>query len=309
MNICLVTSAVLPVKKYGGTERIVQWLAEEFISLGHKVTLLGPKGSALPKVNFIPTAEENVISSIPDDTDIVHFHGWPPENECPFPWIYTLHGNHQELRTLPKNTICISKNHAERHKRKIWVYNGISENEFTFSKHKDDYLLFFSKIRRRVKGAQRALNLALRLNKKIFFAGGYRFDFIKVGGFFKTFSPLVSVLGEIGGAKKATYFSQAQALIFPIDWEEPFGLVVIEALMSGTPVVATRRGSLTELINPKVGAFFESDDEFEDALNHALKCSPEDCRKWAIENFSSKVCAKNHIELYKKVISGKVIFT
>lgn len=83
---------------------------------------------------------------------------------------------------------------------------------------------------------------------------------------------------------------------------------MIEALMSGTPVIATPRGSVPELINDKVGALFERDEDFASALAHAVACKPEDCRAWALANFSSKACAENYCHLYQRVVSGEVIF-
>ena len=109
-----------------------------------------------------------------------------------------------------------------------------------------------------------------------------------------------------GGIEKAIQFSQAKALLFPIQWEEPFGLVVIEALLSGTPVIATRRGSMPELINDRVGYIFDEDEEFPEALSHATSCKSSDCRDWAMNYFSSSVCSQNYLALYERVILNKV---
>ena len=309
MHICLVVNAKIPVKKYGGTERIVQWLATEFVRSGHQVTLVGLPGCDLPGVTCLAAVNaQEAQQLVPDSVDIVHFHAWEPQQTFRKPWIYTLHGNSDDPQGLPRNTVCISADHARRHGRTVFVYNGIDPDEFQFQKHKEDHLLFFSKVRRRVKGVRRALRLAKQQSQSLVVAGGYRLDLLKVGGLIDSLRPSVRFVGEIGGIEKAACFANAKALLFPIDWEEPFGLVMIEALMSGTPVIATPRGSVPELINDKVGALFERDEDFAAALRHASVCKPEDCRAWAVEHFSSKVCAESYAQLYQRVIDGEAVF-
>lgn len=288
---------------------MVEWLVAELIRQQHEVILVAPPGSRIPGVRLIEArTREEALAMIPQDVDIVHFHGWPPSDDFALPYVFTLHGNEKNPESLPKNTVFISANHAARHGGVHFVYNGIDPGEFRFEREKKDFLLFFSKVRRRVKGARRALKLAKCERQSLVVAGGSRFDLLKVGGFWDSLRPGVQFLGEIGGVQKAKYFSEAKALVFPIDWEEPFGLVMIEALMSGTPVVATRRGSVPEIVHEKVGAIFETDDEFPRALAQALACSPEDCRYWAQENFSMQVCARNYLDLYGKYLSGDVVF-
>jgi len=309
MYICLVVAAKIPVKKYGGTERIVQWLAAEFVKKGHKVCLVGLPGCDLPHVTCISaTTAQEAWRAIPPDVDIVHFHSWEPPDSFEMPWIYTLHGNSETPDLLPRHTVCISADHARRHRRSVFVYNGVDPSELIYQEAKSDHLLFFSKVRRRVKGAARALRLARTYNEKLVVAGGYRFDLLKVGGLMDSLRPGVSFRGELGGAEKAAVFAQAKVFLFPIDWQEPFGLVVIEALLSGTPVLATRRGSLPELIDEGVGAFFETDEQFPDALAQAAACKPADCRDWALAHFSSQVCARRYLDLYERVLKDSAFF-
>lgn len=309
MHICLVVNALIPVKKYGGTERIVQWLAQEYVRMGHQVTLVAKAGSVLDGVTCLPAkSKQEAWGRVPATADIVHFHAWEPSNDFPFKWLYTLHGNSTNPQSLPAHTVCISADHARRHGRSVYVYNGVDPTEFVFKEKKQDHLLFFSKVRRRVKGARRALKLAKDVNESLVVAGGYRLDLIKVGGLLDSLRPGIKFVGEAGGTKKASLFSNAKALVFPIDWEEPFGLVMIESLMSGTPVIATPRGSVPELIPHQVGALFSSDDEFPEAMERALACSPHACRDWAMVKFSSKVCAQNYLNLYERVVDGESIF-
>ncbi|NTU58011.1 MAG: glycosyltransferase family 4 protein [Chlorobiaceae bacterium] len=309
MKICLVCDTRLPAKKYGGTERIVVWLLLEYLKMGHAVVLVAPTGTSIPGVTCVPAdSREQALMAIPRDVDIVHFHGWPPPSDFAMPWLFTLHGNEPDSSRIPANTVCISANHAQRHGRSLFVYNGINPDEFIYREQKKDYLLFFSLVRRPVKGAARAIRLARRYSMPTVFAGGSRIDLIKAGGLSESFHPMVKFVGKKGGLEKAELFSNAKALLFPISWEEPFGLVLIESLLSGTPVVATPRGSVPELINSDVGALFTDDDMFPDALEKALSCSPKHCREWAMTYYSSSVCASNYLNLYERILSGENLF-
>ncbi len=309
MKICLVCDTRLPAKKYGGTERVVAWLVMEFIKMGHTVVLVSPTGTSLQGALCIPAdTYEQALRAIPRDAAIVHFHSWSPPSDFELPWLYTLHGNASGGSVLPANTVFISANHAARHQGKLFVYNGVNPEEFVFREQKKDYLLFLALIRRKVKGAERAIKLARRYGLPTLFAGGSRLDLIKAGGLLESVHPLITFVGKVSGSTKAEYFSNARALLFPIDWEEPFGLVLIESLLSGTPVIATPRGSVPELIPSNVGALFTDDNMFPDALERAFSCSPKDCRDWAITYFSSAVCAANYLNLYERIASGENVF-
>lgn len=306
MRVCLVSNARIPPPLYGGIERVVQWLAQDLVAMGHAVTLVARSGSGLAGVQCIPAdSAQEALQRLPA-ADIYHFHGWPPPDQFTRPWLYTLHGN--EPLPQPAHTVGVSADHARRHGLKTFVHNGVDPGEFTYRADKRDHLLFFSKVRRRVKGAPRALHLARAHGQRLVVAGGYRFDLLKVGGFWHSLHPSVSFRGEVGGARKAALFANARALLFPIQWDEPFGLVIVEALLSGTPVIATPRGSVPELVPLEVGALFSEDAAFGAALEHAARCKPADCRDWAMERFSSQVCARNHLALYQRILDGDKVF-
>ena len=309
MHIVLVCPSKIPAVQYGGTERIVQWLAQFFAKQGHQVSLIALPGSRLDGVTCIPAVNaKQALLAIPQRADVVHFHGWEPSEALDRPWLCTLHGNITEPEKLPTNTVCISQDHARRHQRSVVVYNGIDPHEFVYQPKKQNYLLFFSKIRRRVKGARRALTLAANVQSPLVMVGGYRSDLLKTGGWWDSWRSGVRVVGEAGGAEKARWFSQAKALLFPIDWEEPFGLVLMESLVSGTPVVATPCGSVTELIPPEVGALFEKDEDFPAALDHALACKPEVCRDWVMSRFTVEHCASAYFQLYQRLCDRENVF-
>jgi glycosyltransferase involved in cell wall biosynthesis len=308
MKVCMVCDTRLPSKKYGGTERLIVWLIREYLRRGHPVSLVSPSGSYLPGVVCIPAdTHAGALAAIPRDADIVHFHSWGPPPDFELPWIYTLHGV-ANTTDLPRNMVFISRNHARQHNGKVVVYNGVNPDELIFRDRKKEYLLFFSLIRRKVKGADWAIRLARRYDHTMMFAGGRRWDLLKGGGFLQSIHPNLHFLGKVAGRQKAELFADARALVFPISWEEPFGLVVIESLMSGTPVVGTPRGAVPELVPPEVGALFTEDEEFPEALERASACSPADCREWAMANFSSSVCATSYLALYERLLSGEDVF-
>lgn len=305
MKICLVCDTCLPSKKYGGTERLIVWLISEYLRRGHSVSLVSPPGSDVAGVACIPAGSHAAaLAAIPRDADIVHFHSWGPPPDYDRPWIYTLHGV-AGTTDLPRNMVFISRNHCRQHNGKVVVYNGVNPGELLFRERKKEYLLFFSLLRRKVKGAERAIRLSRRYGQTTMFAGGRRWDLLKGGGFLESIHPDLHFLGKVAGRQKAELFADAKALIFPISWEEPFGLVLVESLMSGTPVVGTPRGAVPELVPPAVGALFTEDEEFPEALDRAMACSPADCREWAMSNFSSSVCASNYLALYERVLSGE----
>ena len=307
MNITLVCgNPTPPIRSYGGTERVVAWLAEGLVDCGVNVTLISPKSPPIRGVKQIPVSKASgALSALPTTSDIVHFHGWVPEYIDEYEhWITTLHGNSQDLDKIPHRTCFVSKNHAERHNRKAFVYNGVDPKEFIFNENKKKHLLFFSKMVRRAKGAHVALDLANRFDFDLHFAGGKRIELLKFGKFLKTFGNNIKFLGELSGLEKAYAFANARALLFPIQWEEPFGLVVIESLLSGTPVIATRFGAIPEILTSDVATFFNSEEDFLGAFDRTFELSSRYCREYALENFSSIKMARSYLEIYSRIKDG-----
>ena len=296
MKIAQISKYILPEKGYGGTSRVIDWLSKSLVKLGHTVYLISRKGTDIPGVELFHTPKNvsDFTPYIPEDTDIVHFH-----NEAAVipdkPYILTMHGNNKADATFLPNTIFLSQNHASRHKLDRYVYNGIDPSEFIFQEKKDDYFLFLSKVSRRIKGIRTAVELAKIHGFNLVVAGGRRLNF----------SSNIKYVGEVDGIKKAKLLAGATALIFPISWNEPFGLVVPEALISGTPVITTNWGSMPELVPDDVGFRCDNFEEFETAINNVHTISSQRCREWTMNNFSSEVMAKSYIDEYLKIINSK----
>lgn len=305
MKVALICNKPAPpTRKYGGTERVVAWLAAELASLGCQIYLIGPNSSQLPGVTRISasTAEES-RARIPADTDIVHFHGWiPPDIDSRQHWLMTLHGNLKSDETPFRQTVFVSRNHAHRHNRHMYIYNGIAPSEYIFRSEKQSQILFFSKVRRRVKGADEAIRLARQFRFDLLIAGGMRFDLLKVGGFVSSFASNIGFAGELSGSEKAEIFANASALLFPIRWDEPFGLVLVESLISGTPVIARSRGSVPELVTNDVGFLYESEGEFAERLSRLHQLSPSVCRDYVHQFFTARIMATEYKNLYQRIL-------
>jgi glycosyltransferase involved in cell wall biosynthesis len=274
MHILLFHPAMLPPKDYGGTERVVLWLAKGLLERGHQVSIAALRGSQLPhgchllEVEKIKYTLSHYSQLIPKDIDIVHFMA-PIEqeiwNKFPIPAILTVHGNGKPGETYPKNTVFLSQDHARRHGAKVYVYNGIDPDEYLFlpREKKEDWYFFLSKTNWSVKNLSGAISYCQMAKVPLKIAGGRRPILKRLRCIF---SSQLDWIGPITGQKKADLLSRSRALLFPVLWDEPFGLVVVEALVSGTPVFANPRGSLTEILPPSVGLLLDTDRDWVKSL-------------------------------------------
>jgi len=296
LKVTLVHDALLPVGGYGGTERVVWWLAKGLVEAGAKVLLGCREGSACPFAEVVPLHfAEPLFPQLPK-ADITHFF-FPPADEPPFPHLVTVGGNARGGETFLRNTVFVSRNHAERHGAKAFVYNGIDPDDYLYSEAKEPFLAFLAKAAWKVKNVRGAIRVARRSRTPLRILGGAR-----------PWLPVwrgVRWEGVVGGEKKARLVSSARALLFPVRWHEPFGIAVAEALMSGTPVVGTPFGSLPELVPPFAGRLCGSEREMVDAVQAAPVYRPKDCRDWALEKFHYRVMTRAYLDLYERVLSGE----
>lgn len=312
LRIALIINSRVPVEKYGGTERDVVWLARELIRQGHAVTLIAPPGSHVAGVRMIfARSKEEALARVPDDIDIINSHAGPLPSNVGRPCLYSAHGNDTQCDRGHWNFI--SRDHARRHGRQTFVYNGFPVDEHYFSADKSNRLLFFSRINRAGKGVTRALKLAKANDLSLDLAGGARWELLtrsqvrREGAFFLSFDRRFRFHGKVGGWTKTRLFAEARALLFPISWDEPFGLVVGESLLAGTPVIACPRGAMPELIDPDIGFLCESDDDFAAAFDGVGSIPPQRCRDYAAEHFSIVKTAKQYVELYRRILDGETL--
>lgn len=304
MHITHVSPWRVPVALYGGSDRVAYWQAKAQAELGHHVALLAPSGSRCPGVAVVEVSSGGPYAAhLPRGTEVVHLHGMG-SIDTGLPSVTTAQGNSPgELRYAP-NKIYVSRDHARRGGARAFVYNGVDPGDYLYRERKDDYILFLSKVSRRVKGVDIALRLARRLGFKLVVAGGSRISLRKTGGWWDSVRADVHFCGMVGGRRKAELIAGARALLFPIRWEEPFGIVVAEAMISGTPVITTPRGAMPELVTPDVGFLCRDEAEMEDAIRRVGEIAPAACRRRAMDRFTSTVAARKYLYYYQRMAAG-----
>ncbi|MCB0403408.1 MAG: glycosyltransferase [Bdellovibrionales bacterium] len=297
MRIALVYNARFPVKAYGGTERVVWWLAKGLHEAGHDVTLVADPKSQNPYGSVVPYEEKRIEGAI-DNVDLYHYFA-PPVIRPERPYVVTIGGNGRLGEHFLPNTIFVSEDHARRHRSTCFVHNGLDPDEYCYRRKKSDYAIFLGKASWNVKNVKGAVRIARTARVPLKVLGGKRWLFKRWRG--------VHWAGMVGGEEKAELIAGARALLFPVIWNEPFGIAVTEALVSGTPVVARRMGSLPELVVPEVGYLCDSMHEFVRALSEVDHFSSVTCREWVLENFTYTKMADKYLQYYAEVLNGRVL--
>ena len=302
MKILFEHNGILPIKKYGGTERIIFWLMKELVRRGHKVYLIADQGSDVKKygIELIPRMSDDWRSLVPSDIDIVHIFS-PTELELDFPFLLTVEGNGQLGEAFPKNTVFVSKKHAQNHASLAYVYNGLDLEEYPYKKGKErnwKNFLFLAKAKWKVKNLKQCIQACRMNNKHLHIAGGRAFSF----------SRYVHSYGMVDQNKKLELLKKTDALLFPVRWHEPFGIAIIEAMAMGLPVIGSTYGSLPELIKPSTGIICKDFNELAEAVSgEKNKFNPDEIRMYVEKNFSVQKMADDYLEYYQKAIKGKSI--
>jgi glycosyltransferase involved in cell wall biosynthesis len=267
--------------------------------------------------------------------DIIHGHNGNGAYIAPFvniPIIETLHGVYepgffanyftdnkkQEEMVTPIikqyekiNYVAVSKKQEELYrvcepyyfKKYTTIHNGIPVQNFSFNSKPKDYLLYLGYINEE-KGADIAVQVALRAGKKLILAG----DNYGTESFFKEkiepfLSENIQYVGPVQFEKKNELYKNAQALLAPLRWDEPFGLTLVEAQACGTPVIALNKGAAKEVVcEGKTGFVVENEEEMINAIKQISTINRADCRKWVEDNFSVEKMVDKYEELYKKLL-------
>jgi glycosyltransferase involved in cell wall biosynthesis len=326
----------VPPALYGGTERVVSYLTEELVNQGHHVTLFA-SGDSTTQARLIPASEKGLrlneqvsdplahhfvlleeVLARAEDFDIIHFHidylHFPFSRRQNTAHVTTLHGRldlpdliplHKTFSEIP----LVSISNAQRLPLS-WVnwqgtvYHGLPMELYQPHTEPGDYLLFLGRISVE-KRFDRAVEIAKRAGMRLKFAAKiedanrqYFEETIK-----STDDRMVECVGEVGDAGKQELLANAYALLFPIDWPEPFGLVMIEAMACGTPVIAYRWGSVPEIIDDGVTGFIV--DDLEAAVEAVPKVRDLDrslCRRRFEERFSATRMAQDYLTIYQRLI-------
>jgi len=302
MHIALYHWGRLPPADYGGTERVVTWLARGLAELGHRVTVIAGRGSRVPEATVVevdPTRAKqpgfDLRPLLPAGVDIL-LASAPVRSDPGIPYIQQLHGNSAPGVTRRPNTLFLSADHARRHGATAYVYNGIDPAELTFRAAKQGYDLFLGRLHKE-KGWQWAVDGTRRLKRDLVVAGGWR----------PSFSRSLRFVGKVGGLEKAELLADARVLWMPALWDEPFGLTLVEALASGTPVLGTTRGSLPEIITPEVGRLGATLDELVAAVEGLGAIDPEACRARVLRHFHYRVMAAGQLRMAEEFLRTGVL--
>ena len=310
MNILIEEiKSILPIKKYGGTQRVIWGLGKELSKLGHSVYFLVKKGSHCDFATIIPYDEgKNLNDQIPDHIDIVHMNH-RPNITLNTPYLITMHGNTSIGELLDINTVFVSKNHAKRHGTEVFIHNGIDWNDYPYPILDNDRknVHFLGKASWKVKNVFGTIKIALKSGNKIHIIGGNRWTFRNFKrGFNYLLNKNVIFHGMLDNDKKIALAQTSKALVFPVVWHEPFGLAITESLYAGCAVFGTKNGSLPELITPEIGFIANSSDEIAKAIKE-FDYNPKRCHEHAVKYYNSKVMTESYLQLYKKVIAGETI--
>ncbi len=338
-QIAPLTEAI-PPKLYGGTERVVSWLTEELVELGHDVTLFA-SGDSATKAKLEPMwpralrldgavrdpfalhmAMLERVMRRSDEFDILHFHldyySFSLFSRQPTPFVTTMHGRldlpeHQTVFDTFPNVPLVSISHSQRRPvpQACWVrtiHHGLPANLLTPRSAKPSYLAVLGRIAPE-KAVDQAIRIAVRSGLPLKIAA--KVDPVDREYFEQEISPLLKLpgidyIGEISDREKSDFLSGAMALLMPIDWPEPFGLVMIEAMACGTPVIAYDSGSVSEVIEDGVTGFIVRDEvAAADAISADLdKLSRTAIRKRFEERFTARRMANEYTDVYESLLTS-----
>ncbi len=335
-QVAPLTEAV-PPKLYGGTERVISWLTEELIALGHDVTLFASGDSVTSaKLQSVWPTALRLDGSIRDanalhmmmlervrqqaaEFDVLHFH----LDYYPFslfarqatPFMTTLHGRldlkeHQPLFSTFSSAPVISISDAQRRPvpQAGWIktiHHGLPEHLLTPRPVMPSYLAFLGRIAPE-KALDRAIRIASRCGLPLKIAA--KVDPMDRDYYETEIQPLLSLpgieyIGEISDREKSDFLSGAVGLLLPIDWPEPFGLVMIEAMACGTPVIAFNAGSVPEVVEPGVTGFIVDDEDGAvAAVAHLPQLSRARVRERFEERFTARRMANDYLDVYRDLM-------
>jgi glycosyltransferase involved in cell wall biosynthesis len=330
----------VPPKFYGGTERVVSYLTEELVRQGHEVTLFA-SGDSLTSAELVPITLEALrlssrcidplaqhllmvekVAQLASQFDVIHFHidyfHFPISRRSSYAHLTTLHGRldlpdlaplHREYDDMP--LVSISDAQRTPLPWANWqgtVYHGLPEDLYRFHPAPGKYLAFLGRISPE-KRVDRAIEIAGRAGLPLKIAA--KVDKVDCEYFEAQIKPLlaqshVEFIGEIGEAEKDEFLGNAIALLFPIDWPEPFGLVMIESMACGTPVVAFRGGSVEEVLDSgRSGFVCTTIEEAVEAVHKVDHLDRRECRRVFEQRYSVSRMVRDYVDIYQHLLRSR----
>jgi hypothetical protein len=297
----------VPPPLYGGQQRAAHWLGKALLELGHQVTLIAHPASHLPGAELRPlpdpmARDNSWLRLIPDATDMVHLYT-PCQEPLPRPYVLTVAGNGRPGQRFPRNTIFLSRNHAAHHQSTHFVPNGLDVDEYRCGRERDNYAVFLAKASWDVKNLSGAIEVCRRAGVELHVIGSRNWPL----GLHRLLPPFrgVHYHGTLGQEEKVPLLARARCLVFPVRWQEPFGIAVIEALASGCYVAATPYGSLPEIVTPETGVLSYRAADLAEAVRNPGRFDPETCRQSVIERkFTHLDMARGYLAYYERVLAN-----
>jgi glycosyltransferase involved in cell wall biosynthesis len=340
----------IPPKKYGGTERVIFWLCEELKKMEHKVFLFGTGDSRvscklIPIVKKALWEDKRIkehgpyyalemvtISKMAEKLklDILHDHLGPWSltlyGKLKIPILHTLHVPFQEredrifvYKKLNAKLVSISfaqRKPAPNLKYVANIYNGIDISKFPFNKKPKNYFIWVGELSQR-KGILEVIEIAKKAKINLYVAGRIPPpNQTRDHQFFKKFveknlnKGKIKYLGELSERKLSFYYKNAIAFLYPLQWEEPFGLTMVESMSCGTPVIAFKRGSVPEVVKNKLTGFViepfkkrkQNFEDFISAIESISSIKRENCREWVEKNFTKEKMVKEYEKVYYRTL-------
>ena len=330
----------VPPYGYGATERVVHYLTEALVALGHDVTLFATADSTT-SAELVPICERGLwrdarvwdtlthhvreveaVLQRAGRFDVVHFHidplYFPIARRLPCAHVTTMHG-----RLLPADhgpllrefsdapLVSISASQRQPIPGANWqatIHHGLPADAFSFSEKHEDYLLFLGRMMPE-KRPDLAIEIARRSGCRLTMAakvhpGEKAYFNEQIAPLIEANREVVDYLGEVGGAERVELLSKAQALLFPVQWPEPFGMVMIEAMACGTPTIAFRNGAVPEVLEEGVtGYMVDSADAATEAVSRLDTIDRRKCRNVFDARFTSARMARDYINVYEALLA------
>lgn len=333
----------VPPQRYGGTERVVSYLTEELVRMGHRVTLFA-SGDSRTAARLVPIVDRSLrlhpmqpdwlgwhtimldrVFSMASQFDIIHFHTdylhFPFSRSCKVKTLTTIHGrvNLPGLPAVYRHFADMPIASISDHQRQPipwanWtatVHHGLPNELYHFCPRGDDYFAFVGRVSPE-KRLDRAIEIAIACNTPLRIAA--KVDRADEAYFQQRIEPLlhhrlITFHGEIGDDEKNAFIGRAKALLFPIDWPEPFGLVMIEALACGTPVLAYACGSVPEILEHGVtGYIVDNQRDAIEAARHIGQIDRRACRLAFERRFTARRMANDYLAVYEDLLGdGEVL--